>query len=91
MSGDHANYKGKRARRVESSHFSVVSSKMRLTPWGCQLNVGFNAKKFTPRETNAPLPVARAPHVGNLMGFCVKFPRPSGSGAFLLFFEPLWR
>ena len=46
MSGDHANYKGKRARRVESSHFIVVSSKMRLTPWGCQLNVGLNSKNL---------------------------------------------
>jgi hypothetical protein len=47
MSENGADYKGKREKRADSSHFRVVPSKMRLTPWGCQLNVDLNSKKFT--------------------------------------------
>ena len=46
MSENGADYKGKTERRAESSHFRVVPSKMRLTPWGCQLNVGLNSKNL---------------------------------------------
>ena len=46
MSGNGADYKGNRARRAEPSHFRVEPSKMRLTPWGCQLNVGLNSKNL---------------------------------------------
>jgi hypothetical protein len=91
MSGNCVCHKGKRAHQVESSHFRVAARRMRLTPWGCQLNVGLNSKKFTPRETNAPPGAVRAPHVERFDAICVTFPRPSGSGAFLLFSEPLWR
>ena len=44
MSENGADYKGKREKRADSSHFRVVPSKMRLTLWGCQLNVGLNSK-----------------------------------------------
>src|ERR1700744_2914237 len=88
MSGNRADYKGKRARQGLPSHFRTAAYKLRLTLWGCQLNVGLNSKKFTPRETNAPHGAVREIHVGFLNGFCAKFLEPSGSGAILLFLSP---
>src|ERR1700759_1917436 len=58
-------YKGKRARRELSAQFGRAGYRLRLTPWGCQLNVGLNSEKFTPCETNAPHVVVRESHVGS--------------------------
>jgi hypothetical protein len=69
MSGNRTDYKEKRVGQVESSHFKATAHKMRLTPWGCQLNVGLNSEESTPRETNAPHGIVRASHVGILNGF----------------------
>jgi len=69
MSGNLAEYAEKLAKRRGLSHFGAALRKMRLTPWGCQLNVAYNSEKFTSRETNAPPRVVRELHVGFLNGF----------------------
>jgi hypothetical protein len=83
MSENGADYKGKRERRAESSHFRVVPSKMRLTPWGV------NSKNL--QYVKQMLHLESLEHrTWRFDGICVKFSRPSGSGA-ILFFKPLWR
>jgi hypothetical protein len=91
MSENCADYGGKRVTKVDSSHFEEATDKMRLTLWGCQLNVGLNSEKFTPRETNAPQEQFKHRTWAFLNRFCPKFPEPFGPGAVLLFSEPLWR
>ena len=68
MSGNRADYKGKRAKRLESSHFRAASRRMRLTPWGCQLNVGLNSKNLHHVKQMLHLDSLKQ-HVGILMGF----------------------
>jgi len=46
MSENRADYKGNGVIRIESSHFRVAMRRLRLTPWGCQLNVGLNSKNL---------------------------------------------
>src|ERR1700742_4054480 len=88
MSGNRADYKGKRARQGLPSHFRTAAYKLRLTLWGCQLNVGLNSKKFTPRETNAPHGAVREIYVGFLNGFARSSLSPPALGRFCFFLSP---
>jgi hypothetical protein len=69
MSRNSASYRENRANWIDSSQFGATVHKMRLTPWGRQLNVANNSEKFTPRETNAPPGVVQAPHLAFSNGF----------------------